>query len=225
MPATVIKKVEAVLFDLDGTLLDTAPDFIAVIKQMCIDYNKATPDDKTIRNTVSDGARALVTLIFNITEGDEFVALTEELKDRYSKSMTQHTIAFPGIEALIKQIESKKIPWGVVTNKPSMYADPILKGLNMNVQTLVCPDHVTHSKPHAEPMLKACAELNVSPENCFYVGDHIRDIEAGKNAKMKTIAALYGYIKQNDTPEDWQADFNVNHANEIAAIIFNDDLK
>ena len=209
---------EAVLFDLDGTLLDTAPDFIRVVNQQRLLHNQDTLAPHLIRETVSNGARALIKLAFNLEAGDEdFVNRHTELLALYEESIAEETVFFPGIDLFLKQLEENSIPWGIVTNKPSRFTLPLLERLKLNnrCSVTVCPDDVTHSKPHPEPLFLACNKLNCSPERSLYVGDHERDIEAGRSAGMITIAARYGYIDTPERVDDWNADLIIDHGNKL----------
>ncbi len=212
------QSIRCVLFDLDGTLLDTAPDFVHVVNRLLNEHNKNPLPAEIIRSTVSDGARALITLAFGINEGEDgFEQLKARLLELYENHLSEHTTAFDGIDTLLHTLESRNIKWGVVTNKPSRYTIPLLERLNFSDRcaTIVCPDHVTHTKPHPEPMLLACKQAGSEPHNTIYVGDHERDIRAGHNAGMATVAALYGYIDKEHDWKSWQATHHVHHASEI----------
>jgi len=214
---------ETVLFDLDGTLLDTAPDFVLVLNALRREYDLTPLPDEQIRNTVSNGARALVTLGFGINEGDEgFEIYREKLLSAYLSQLGQASRLFPGMNDLLSALEEKNIPWGIVTNKPSRFTIPLLETLSLSKRcnALVCADQVTKPKPHPESLFKACDIVNAKPQNSIYVGDHRRDIEAGHSARMTTIAALFGYISENDTPESWQATYQANSAADIHKLIF-----
>ncbi len=220
MPIT--SPLEAVLFDLDGTLLDTAPDFAVVLNQLRQQHHREPLPFHAIRETVSHGSKALVTLAFELHEGEQgFEDFRLELLDLYSRHLAVKTVLFPGINDLLVWLEQHGVPWGIVTNKPRQYAEPILSSLRLSHRcaTLVCPEDVTNTKPHPEPMLLACEQIACRPENTLYLGDHRRDIEAGKNAAMKTLAVNYGYIEQHDPAESWNADFYVDHAREIQPLL------
>lgn len=210
--------IEAILFDLDGTLFDTAPDFIAVVNQLRAEDQLAPLSDQAIRAQVSNGARALVTLAYDLREGESgFAAQRQRLLDAYQQHLDVHTCTFPGIDPLLLAIEAQNIPWGIVTNKPSTYTNPLLNGLGYDERcaTVVCPDHVTRTKPDPEPLLLACQHLNVLPQHCVYIGDHQRDIDAGRAAGMRTAACAYGYIESTSPPQSWQADFIADSADEL----------
>lgn len=210
--------LKAVLFDLDGTLLDTAPDFELVLNQLLETHGQAPLPYEAIRNTVSHGGRALVTLGFELQEGDEgFAERLAELLALYRQNLLVKTRLFPGLEEVLQLIETSGIHWGIVTNKPSEYTFPILEGLGLaeRCAVTICPDHVSERKPNPEGLLLACQRIGCEPGEAVYVGDHARDIEAGKNAGMPTIAANYGYIPADDPAAHWQADLLVNRAEEI----------
>lgn len=214
--------LQAVLFDLDGTLLDTAPDFAVVLNQLRQRHGKVPLDYPSIRATVSNGARALVTLAFQLQEGDDgFESMRQELLALYSEHLAVKTQPFPGISDLLDWLDSHLLPWGVVTNKPRRYAEPILQALSLasRCAVLVCPDDVNNTKPDPEPLLLACARIRCPAANTIYLGDHRRDIEAGANAGMKTLAVNYGYIDPADPAHSWQADFYVDHAADIQPLL------
>jgi 2-phosphoglycolate phosphatase len=214
---------KGVLFDLDGTLLDTAPDFIVVLNAMLTDRGRAPLPAENIRAVVSNGARALVALAFGGNPGEEeFEALNVELRERYSRHLAVHTHLFPGLDDVLARLEKDGIPWGIVTNKPSQYTLPILDALALSRRcaSVVCPDQVTHTKPHPEPMLKAAAEMHIQATDCVYVGDHERDIAAGRNAGMATVVAGWGYIGPEENARHWNADFHVDSTRELGELLF-----
>ncbi|HVL02736.1 MAG TPA: HAD-IA family hydrolase, partial [Dongiaceae bacterium] len=171
-----------------------------------------------IRGQVSNGARALVKLGFNITEeSDRFNDRLDMLLKLYEKELAQESRLFPGLNETLKMLEDHDIPWGVVTNKPSRYTIPLLKGLKLDQRcaAAVCPDHVDNKKPHPEPLLTACEWLSVDPRQTIYVGDHIRDIEAGRAAGNSTIAAAWGYLNPDEDISSWEADFILHTPQEL----------
>ena len=215
---------EAVLFDLDGTLIDTAPDFIFVVNKLLAEEGRAALPDQLIRNTVSNGAKALITLAFNINEEHQkFQNYRQRLLNLYSEHLAVKSHLFQGMDLLLDSLERNEIPWGIVTNKPQQYAEPLISALALSERcsTLICPDHVKNTKPDPEALFKACGTLNTKPINSIYVGDHLRDIQAGQNAKMKTIVALFGYISPDEDPLLWGADYAATDPLDLSEIIFN----
>ena len=216
------KKIRAVMFDLDGTLLDTAPDFVAVVNQLLRENNKAELPPEKIRTGVSNGSKALVMMAFEIEESHpDFQPLRLRLLELYSAHIAVYTRPFPGIQQLLQRLAEKNIAWGIATNKPEAYTTPLLKELNLQPApaSVICPDHVSQSKPHPESLHLAAQHIGCSAEEIIYIGDHLRDIECGKRAGSITIAAGYGYIDSNSPADQWQADFIVNHADDIWPIV------
>ena len=211
-------RIKAVLFDMDGTLLDTAPDFIAVIQSMRADRGLPAVDEKTVRDVVSGGARAMVASAFEVDPlSDEFDPLRLDFLDRYQDHCAIHSHLFEGMEELLADLERARLTWGVVTNKPVRYAEPIMQALGLAKRSavLVCPDHVTYSKPDPEPVLLACKQINIEPQAVIFVGDDRRDIDSGRAAGTKTAAVRYGYIHPEDNPAHWGADLVVDHPLEL----------
>ena len=223
MASPLQTSIECVLFDLDGTLIDTAPDFVAVVKQLLAEHGKPPLSRDSIYHTVSDGARALVKLAFGIDEDHaEFAELTQRLLDLYYQQLQVTRAAlYPGLDGLLAKLERQQIPWGIVTNKPEKYTSLLLDKLNLRSRcgTLVCPDHVSQRKPHPEPILLACRQLGVGTERTVYIGDHRRDIEAAKNADVIAIAAAYGYLAPDTKIEQWMADFILHSADQTEALL------
>lgn len=219
MPVISPTAVTSVLFDLDGTLVDTAADFAAVLDEMTTAAGIAPVSPKAVHQTVSNGARALVELAFGIDEQDtRFKALHTDLLTLYGDRILQtRSTLYPGMERLLSFLEQRGIHWGVVTNKPEQFSIPLLRSLGLlkRCQTLICPEHVTLTKPHPEPLLLACRQLGCEPSAGVYVGDHPRDISAGQQAGMYTIAAAYGYVPASPPVTDWGADMIVSHVNDI----------
>jgi N-acetyl-D-muramate 6-phosphate phosphatase len=209
-----------VLFDLDGTLLDTAADFEKVLLSLCHDEGVEAPDSGAVHATVSSGARALLKLAFDDDAADaRFESLLQLMLNRYELQIENTLSAlYPGMENLLQTLETQAIPWGVVTNKPVRFSLPLMKALTLDSRcsVLICPDDVTNAKPHPEPLLLACDRLSRMPDASVYVGDHPRDIIAGKAAGMKTIAAAYGYLPEYPPVSDWGADLIVNSVQQIS---------
>ena len=214
--------LKAVLFDLDGTLLDTAPDFIETLHQLANTYQVKAPSDEAIRQQVSNGARALVKLLFGLQEGEAgFEERRQALFDVYESVMGQHCELFNGMDELIENIVKHKLAWGIITNKPVRFAEPIVNNLALNhpPALLLCPDHVKKAKPDPEAMFKACELLECEPHEVVYIGDHLRDIDCGRNAGTKTVAVSFGYLENDDDIHRWQADFIANKTEEIWGFI------
>jgi N-acetyl-D-muramate 6-phosphate phosphatase len=215
-------KIRAVMFDLDGTLLDTAPDFVAVVNQLLVEHNRMPLADDVIRACVSNGARALVMMAFGIDESHpEFAGLRLRLLDLYTNHIAIYTKPFNGIMELLQHLQSHNIAWGIATNKPSIYTTPLMQQLNIQPApiSVICPDNVSASKPDPESLFLASTQIGCAPEEIIYIGDHARDIECGKRAGCITIAAAYGYIDHPDDINKWQADYRVEHASEIWPIV------
>lgn len=215
-------RLRAVLFDMDGTLLDTAPDFIAVCQAMLQARNLPAVDDQLIRDQISGGARAMVAATFAMDiQADDFEALRLEFLERYQQHCAVLSKPFDGMAELLTDIEQARLIWGVATNKPVCFAAPIMQqlGLAERSAVLVCPDHVSRSKPDPEMLLLACAKIGVQPGEVLFVGDDERDIEAGRAAGCKTAAVTYGYIHPDDNPHHWGADVVVNHPLELRDVL------
>ena len=217
--------MQAVLFDLDGTLIDTAADFIRIIQQMCRDEGRDVVDADLIRTQVSEGARAMVKLVYpelNV-EDPIFLAHRQRFLDLYGADIAVDTDLFEGMYPLLEQLEQNNIPWGIVTNKPRGLSESLLEALSLTERcaVLVCPEDVSKTKPDPEPMYLAAKQINITPEQCIYVGDHPRDIYAGRHANMYTILAAYGYLpfQHKDDLAAWQANAIVNNVAELHQLI------
>lgn len=212
---------EAILFDLDGTLIDTAPDFHWTINQLLQEENQPEVSYEFIRRYVSNGARAMVGAAFNIEPSDsQFGRLHQRMLDLYLQHLAVDSRLFPGLQDCLNWLEQNNIPWGVVTNKPELYTLPVMQGLNLHgAASVICPDHVEQRKPHPEPLYLACQQIGCSAQNSIYVGDHKRDIDAGKNAGMLTIGATYGYLNAGEDPKDWNADIYIDCATHLKPLL------
>lgn len=213
--------MNAVLFDLDGTLIDTAADFVRIIQAMCKDAGRPIVDAASIRLQVSEGARAMVKLVYPELDTTDavFLAHRQHFLDIYAENICVDTDLFSGMYAVLEHLEQHNIPWGIVTNKPRYLSEALLKALQLETRcaVLVCPEDVTLTKPDPEPMYLAAKQLNIAPQHIIYVGDHPRDIDAGRAAGMYNILAAYGYLPPN-AKEDlaaWQADAIVHSVAEL----------
>lgn len=215
--------IECVLFDLDGTLVDTAADFQQVLDIMMERENKPRIERERVHQTVSDGARALVKLAFNLEERDPaFTTRLEELLELYYQQLARTAASpYPGVLPLLSRLEASAIPWGVVTNKPEKYSLRLLENLQLldRCGSLVCPEHVQDRKPNPESLLLACQQLQCETERTVYIGDHLRDMQAAKNADVIAIAATYGYLGVDVRVEEWPADFLINSISELEGLL------
>lgn len=210
--------IEGVLFDLDGTLADTAHDLAYALNQTLLANNKPELAFEKIRPVVSHGGIAMIRLGFDIgPEDEDYLRIREQFLQTYLDNIAKHTRLFDGMNELLAELESRNIAWGVVTNKPGWLTNPLMDALNLThrAATIVSGDTVEKSKPHPDPIFYGCEQAGLNAINCIYVGDAERDIQAGKAAGMKTIAALFGYILEDENPDDWQADIYINHPIEI----------
>lgn len=197
----------ALLFDLDGTLADTAPDLAAAVNKMRSDRGMEHTPFETLRPLASAGARGLIGAAFGIAPGDPaYDEMRREFLANYAAAIAEHTILFEGIESLLEAISELGLAWGIVTNKPALYTDALVPKIGLqHAACVISGDTTPHAKPHPAPMFEAARRLQLAPADCWYVGDDLRDIDAGKAAGMPTIAAAWGYCGHTE-PVDWMAD-------------------
>lgn len=208
----MFQQIEAVLFDLDGTLIDSAPDLGAAADKMRTDRGMASLPLSDYRPMAGAGARGMLGVAFGLTpENADFGSLKEEFFLNYEACMTERTHAFDGVAELIAQISSAGLKWGVVTNKSARFTLPLTRQMPLFVtaQTIISGDTTPHAKPHPAPLLEAARQLNVEPGRCVYVGDDERDIVAGRAAGMPTVAAAYGYLGATADTLGWKADATI----------------
>lgn len=202
-------KIKGVLFDLDGTLVDTAVDLAYALNQVLIENQQSALPFERIRPMVSLGGAALIKLGFaKLEQQFDMEKLRRRFVEIYRENISTHSQLFPELENCLDELEQKNIPWGIVTNKPGWLSEPLLQQLQLDkrCQSLVCGDTLKVKKPHPEPLFYACSEIAQKPQECVYIGDAKRDIEAGNAAKMMTIIAEYGYIEPGEDVQLWQAD-------------------
>jgi phosphoglycolate phosphatase len=212
----------AVLFDLDGTLIDSAPDLGAAADKMRTDRGLPSLDLSLYRPMAGAGARGMLNIAFGLTPEDpDFMAMREEFFRNYEQAMTVRTYIFEGVIELIEQLQSRGLPWGVVTNKSSRFTDPLTQMMPLfeSAGAIVSGDTTPHAKPHPEPMFEAARRLGLPPEVCLYVGDDERDIVAGRAAGMKTVAATYGYLGEKNDFTLWGADFHIHAPKELLQLL------
>jgi 2-phosphoglycolate phosphatase len=218
---TVPRPPQAVLFDLDGTLLDTAPDMAAALNSLrTLEGLDPIPFDQ-IRPYVSHGAARLIKIGFACESGQRFEALRTRFLDLYRSDIAVGTRLFAGMDAVLGALERRGIAWGVVTNKPGWLTDPLLAALGMSARAgcVVSGDTLAERKPHPMPLLHAAKLLAVEPADCIYVGDAERDIQAGRSAGMTTLLAAFGYLSGEDDAASWSADAIVNHPAELLELL------
>lgn len=225
--------VNAVLFDLDGTLVDTAADFVRIIGKMSLENNWQAPDQNDIREQVSAGASAMVQLMLRhngqtTVSQEELLEFRQQFLDDYEADICVDSCLFEQLDEVLIFLESKQVPWGIVTNKPRYLAEQLLEKMNLyeRCTVLVCPDDVARTKPDPEPMYLALEKLAIprgGAASVLYVGDHIRDIEAGRAAGMPTILAAYGYIPPEDqkTIKKWNATYIVDTPMQLKQLLVN----
>ena len=212
---------EAVLFDLDGTLVDTALDMVGVLADMIAAHGRPDMPYDLVRAHVSNGSLALVCLAFPDVGEERQLELQTEYLSRYEQSVCRESTLFAGLADLIDIFDKHEHPWGVVTNKPKRFTDPLLECLNLydRAACAISGDTLPERKPHPAPLLLASREIGVAPEKTIYVGDARRDIDAGRAAGMKTVAVTYGYITPDDDPVLWNADEMASDTKDLTKIL------
>lgn len=209
----MFEQAKAVLFDLDGTLIDSAPDLGAAADKMRVDRGLSSLPLDLYRPMAGAGARGMLGVAFDMTpEHPEFMAYREEFFVNYENAMTERTRIFDGVVDMIGALVKLGLPWGVVTNKSSRFTDPLTAAMPLfaTARAIVSGDTTPHAKPHPEPLFEAARRMKVSPECCVYVGDDERDIVAGLAAGMGTVAATYGYLGQQTDVSRWRAHLHIN---------------
>ncbi len=214
MSTPLFGDAQAILFDLDGTLIDSAPDLGAAADKMRTDRGMPALPLENYRHLAGSGARGMLGIAFGITpDHADFAAMREEFFVNYEHCMTERTFAFDGVAELINRLAERNLPWGVVTNKSKRFAEPLTRTMPLfaSCSTVICGDTTPHAKPHPAPLLEAARRMGVAPASCLYVGDDERDIVAGRAAAMRTVAADYGYLGNGNVVADWNADACINH--------------
>jgi N-acetyl-D-muramate 6-phosphate phosphatase len=215
-------RVRAVLFDLDGTLIDSAPDLAGTGNDMREARGLPRLPLEHFRPMVGAGARGMVGRALDAGPHDErFASLRDEFLQRYEARMTRETRLFPAMRPVLDGLRSLRLPWGIVTNKAARFTEPLVQalGLHREAATVVCGDTTAHSKPHPEPLLEAARRLALAPEQCVYVGDDLRDVQAGRAAGMATIAVAWGYLGIGEAIEAWGADHIVQTPADLLKLL------
>ncbi len=206
--------IEAVLFDLDGTLIDTAPDMGGALNNLLIEENLAPISLDIIRPYVSQGGLVLTKLGFSEHVPEcEIEPLRLRFLDHYRAIVAKNSVLFDSFERVLAALEAQTIPWGIVTNKPEWLTTPLLQqmALDQRAAVVICGDTLEHRKPHPLPLIVAAETIGIACENCVYVGDDQRDVDAGRAANMKTLIAAYGYIERDTNLDEWQAEGIIEH--------------
>ena len=214
--------IDAVLFDLDGTLIDSAPDLGAAADQMRLNRGLLSLPSADYRPMAGSGARGMLGVAFGITpDHEDFEIFKEEFFRNYEACMTERTYAFDGVVDLIAKLDQAGLKWGVVTNKSERFALPLTRAMTLfkTAQTIVGGDTTPHAKPHPAPLLEAARRIGVAPEKCLYVGDDERDIIAGRAARMYTVAAAYGYLGASYETAHWKADATIQTPSQLLQLL------
>ncbi|WP_454763122.1 phosphoglycolate phosphatase [Cupriavidus campinensis] len=217
-----MRSFDAVFFDLDGTLADTAPDLAAAANRLVVAHGMPPVAYDKLRPVASHGARGLIGAALGKTPEDpEFPALRDTFLDYYEADIAVHTRLFDGMDEVLASLEAAGIRWGIVTNKIARFTVPLVAaiGLAPRASAVVSGDTTAHAKPHPAPLLHAAEVSGVAPARCLYVGDDLRDIQAGKAAGMATVTAAYGYCGDGEPPENWGADYLIRHPAELLDLI------
>lgn len=210
--------IDAVLFDLDGTLLDSAPDLTHAMNRLRQEHGLPALPLATLRPVVGTGARGMLAVGLGVTpQAAEFEPLRVRFLSFYAEQLLGESVLFAQVPHVLAELQRAGVAWGIVTNKATRFAEPIVRGLDAlaGAQVLVCGDTTAQSKPHPEPLLHACRVLGVSPERTVYVGDDERDIVAGRAAGTHTIAAAWGYLGQGEPITAWGADVVHDHPSQL----------
>lgn len=212
--------VRAVLFDLDGTFADTAPDLGYALNVLLESRGKSKLPISELRRVASSGARGLVGMGFGLAPGAaEYDALAKEFLDLYERNLCRSTCLFPGIADLLAAIEARGLLWGIVTNKSERFTFPLMRllGLDARAGCVICGDSTPFRKPHPQPLLTAAERINVDPAACIYLGDDERDMIAGRSAGMRVAIAEYGYLGNGKPAHEWEADMRLAHPLDLLA--------
>jgi len=210
--------IKAVLFDLDGTFADTAPDLAAALNHVRASRKLPPLPLEILRPQASHGSRGLLKVGFDIEpEHPDYATLRNSFLDYYANNICVHTRLFDGMTQLLEELDRRVIPWGIITNKPHRYTLPLMQAMGYaeRAACLISGDTCAHSKPHPDPMLKACEIIGVIPSQCLYVGDDLRDMQAANASGMHGIIANYGYVGPNASIDNWNAKGSINNPTEL----------
>lgn len=222
-PRRVAGKVTSVLFDLDGTLADTAPDLAYALNQQRLKRGMPELSVADIRIHASSGARGLLQQGFGIRPEDAgYLEMRDEFLDIYERNLARSSALFPGVSSLLDEIEDRGLAWGIVTNKAERFTFPLLRALRLmdRASCVICGDTTPHAKPHPAPLIEALSRIRATSDECLYVGDDERDVQSGHAAGMKVVVVRYGYLGNGRPPEEWGTDLFVDTPEELGAILF-----
>ena len=218
----MIGRICAVLFDLDGTLIDSAPDLAGAANDLRSSHGLPALPYERLRPVVGAGARGMIGAAFDVAPDDaRFSGLRDEFLRRYENRMTQETRVFAAMLPVLDALDRLGRPWGVVTNKASRFTDPLVRamGLHQRAAIVIAGDSTPHSKPHPAPLLEAARRVGAAPADCVYIGDDLRDVQAGRAAGMKTVIAAWGYLGVGEPIEAWGADHIVHAPGELLNLL------
>lgn len=222
-PRRVAGKVTSVLFDLDGTLADTAPDLAYALNQQRLKRGMPELSVADLRIHASSGARGLLQQGFGIRPEDAgYLEMRDEFLDIYERNLARSSALFPGVSSLLDEIEDRGLAWGIVTNKAERFTFPLLRALRLinRASCVICGDTTLHAKPHPAPLIEALSRIRATSDECLYVGDDERDVQSGHAAGMKVVVVRYGYLGNGRPPEEWGTDLFVDTPEELGAILF-----
>jgi len=222
MAMTAFADVRAVLFDLDGTLIDSAPDLAGAVEDMRAKRGLPALDLSVYRPMAGAGARGMLGVGFGLAPDDPgFATLREEFFQSYERRLTLKTRVFDGVSDVIQRLEQQQLPWGVVTNKASRFTETLTRAIALfdSASVIISGDSTAYSKPHPEPLLEAARRIGIAPGHCVYVGDDERDIVAGQAAGMNTVAVAYGYLGVQADLHRWGADAVVNYPGQLLQLL------
>ena len=210
--------IQAVLFDLDGTLADSAPDLALALNLLLAEHGRDAVPLTITRPHTSSGARGLIKAGFGLdADHADYPALKDRFLDLYEKNLDVHTSLFEGVTQMLDDLDARKVRWGIVTNKAKRFTGAVVAGVGLTARSgcIVSGDTTPYAKPHPEPLLHAANLIDTEPGRCLYVGDDLRDIQAARAAGMGAIAAAYGYLGVDGDPHDWAADGVIFHPGEV----------
>lgn len=214
------RSVSAVLFDLDGTLADTAPDLGRALNTLLSEHGREPVAHERLRIHTSSGARGMIGVGFGLTPASpEYEVLKDRFLALYAEALCVDTRLYPQMDALLATLEARRMPWGIVTNKATRFTEPLVRALALDARAacVVSGDTTPRAKPHPDPLLHAAKLIDVDPRACLYVGDDLRDVQAARSAGMSVLAVRYGYLGDGEPPEAWGADAVIDAPLELLA--------